>query len=557
MSTRFTRPTRAAWAQGVLLSALAVLVAALLAWHMPLTGWQAPAPAQAWTAAGVVAAWLLTCLWPMYRRHRQARAAGRVAARMHQAAAGGADEAGTPTMPWLVACASQTGVAEELSDHTAATLAQAGIPVERVELGALDAGSLARAGHVLFVVSTTGDGDAPDPAAAFAARVMTAPADLDRLRYGLLALGDSDYDDFCGFGHTLDRWLRAQGATTLFDLIEVDDEDPDALRRWQHHLGVLSGAGDMPDWEPPRYRPWRLLERRELNPGSVGGPCFHLALQPEAAAELAWQAGDIAEIGPCHARETVAAFLQDTGLDGTRRVDAGRGMEPLADVLARSRLPDRSASRGVDAAILAASLEPLPHREYSIASLPADGALHLLVRYMQHADGRPGLGSGWLTRHAPEGAPVDLRIRTNANFHPPRDDRPLVLVGNGTGLAGLRALLKARLAAGHHDNWLLFGERQAARDFFYRDEIETWHREGRLSRLDLAFSRDQEARMYVQHLLAAHADTLRRRIADGASLYVCGSLAMGHAVDEVLARILGAGTLERLAVDGRYRRDVY
>src|SRR6185312_15656329 len=116
----------------------------------------------------------------------------------------------------------------------------------------------------------------------------------------------------------------------------------------------------------------------------------------------------------------------------------------------------------------------LPHREYSIASLPADGALHLVVRQMRGTDGVLGLGSGWLTEHAAAGDAIDLRVRTNAGFHPPADDRPVLLIGNGTGIAGLRALLKARLASAHHRNWLVFGERHAAADRLHVDELERW-----------------------------------------------------------------------------------
>ncbi len=545
---------RAAWVQGVLLAALGALMILLLAWHMPLPQWSPPTPARAWAAAGLLAAWLAGCLWAWRRRHAMPPLSRGAMATTTPAVVGGDKRT---QRPWLVACASQTGVADELAAHTAAELARAGEPVECVALGRMDADTLARAGRVLFVVSTTGDGDAPDPAAGFAARVMAAPADLGRLRYGLLALGDSDYDDFCGFGRKLDRWLRAHGATTLFDPVEVDDEDADALRRWQHHLGVLSGVTGFPDWTPPRYRPWRLVERRELNPGSLGEACFHVALRPEVPADLAWQAGDIAEIGPRHAPGTVDAFVVEAGLDGSRQVVTGYGTECLADVLARSHLPDPVALGEGDVAAWPGRLQPLPHREYSIASLPDDGALHLLVRCMRGADGRPGLGSGWLTRYAPLGVRVDLRIRSNPNFHPPAGDRPLVLIGNGTGMAGLRALLKARVAAGRHDNWLLFGERQAARDYFYRDDIQGWHRDGALARLDLAFSRDPASRAYVQDLLERHADTLNAKVQDGASVYVCGSLAMGRAVDAVLVRVLGSGMLEQLAVDGRYRRDVY
>jgi sulfite reductase (NADPH) flavoprotein alpha-component len=151
-----------------------------------------------------------------------------------------------------------------------------------------------------------------------------------------------------------------------------------------------------------------------------------------------------------------------------------------------------------------------------------------------------------------------MRVRGNRSFHPPRDSRPMILVGNGTGLAGLRALLKARSAAGHRRNWLVFGERNAAHDYFHRRDIEHWRESGMLERLDTVFSRDQPMTRYVQHVLAEAAAEVRRWIALGAAIYVCGSLnGMAVGVDEALEAILGRQALDALAQDGRYRRDVY
>ena len=177
---------------------------------------------------------------------------------------------------------------------------------------------------------------------------------------------------------------------------------------------------------------------------------------------------------------------------------------------------------------------------------------------MRGPDGDLGLGSGWLTHVARLGDEIDLRLRSNRNFHAPDDDRPMILIGNGTGLAGLRALLKARLAAGRHRNWLVFGERQAAHDWFCRAEIEGWRDAGQLERLDAVFSRDQEERRYVQHLLREQAHMVRAWTDAGAAVYVCGSLqGMAGGVDEALRDILGDARLQQLLHDGRYRRDVY
>lgn len=417
------------------------------------------------------------------------------------------DGAGDDTT--LVAFASQTGFAEQLASQTAQSLRTTSAAVQLASLADVNAEDLPKVSQALFVVSTTGEGDAPDPAARFVRDSLSRALPLENLRYGVLALGDREYDNYCAFGHRLDAWLRHQGATPLFDVIEVDNGDEGALRHWQHQLSVLSGSPDLADWETPRYERWRLVERTLVNPGSAGDPCYHIALQPEPGANAQWQAGDVAEIDP------------------------------------RNSTWEASAA-------------PLPHREYSIASLPADGALHLLIRQMQRPDGQPGLGSGWLTQQAPLGADIALRIRPNSNFHAPADARPAILIGNGTGIAGLRALIKARIAAGHSRNWLIFGERSAAHDRFYADDLDRWSRDGSIERLDLVFSRDQPERIYVQHRLLESADMLREWIAAGAAIYVCGSLqGMAPAVDAVLTHILGADIVEQLTMEGRYRRDVY
>jgi sulfite reductase (NADPH) flavoprotein alpha-component len=439
-------------------------------------------------AAGVYA---LFCGAIAVREARRAAAVRREAKALSQG----------PGEPVLVAYASQTGFAEELANATAKALSEAGAPVTLRELSAITAADLT--GRALFVVSTTGEGDAPDPARAFIRDVMKEGADLSGLRYGVLALGDSSYAEFCGFGRSLDAWLARSGGSPLFDRVEVDDGDPAALRHWQGQLSLLTGVTDAPDWSRPAYGRWTLAERTLLNPGSPGGEAWRIRLEPTDSDAMTWQAGDILEVGPRNDPE-------------------------------------------------------LPHREYSIASLPSDGAVELIVRLTHRSDGQLGLGSGWLCRLAEVGQTINARVRTNRGFHAPDAKRPLILIGSGTGLAGLRAHLKARAALGVRWNWLVFGERTAAHDYFHRAEIEAWRASGLLDRLDLAFSRDQAERVYVQHRLRAAADVLRRWVANGAAIYVCGSLeGMSRDVHAALVEVLGGETLERMTDEGRYRRDVY
>lgn len=463
----------------------------------------------------------------------------------------------------VVAFASQTGFAQQLALQTAQSLQAAGMTVRLCELGQLDLAQLQTTQRLLLVVSTTGEGDAPDSAATFARKLMGQAARFENLRYAVLALGDRSYGHYCAFGHALDAWLHQHGAQALFDTIEVDNGDSGALRHWQHHLGVLSGHTEMADWSAPVYQTWRLAQRRLLNPGSAGAPAFHLALTPaDATQALSWQAGDIVEIGPRNAPAKVAALLQALQMDGRQQVQDETRPTSLEELLSRRLLPDDlqtlTALRALTPQTLVGQLRALPHREYSIASLPQDGRLELLVRQTLLPDGSLGLGSGWLTTHLAEGGALDLRVRENRSFHAPTEDIPMILIGNGTGLAGLRAHLKARVVAGRRRNWLLFGERSQQHDYFHRAEVGQWLSQGALQRLDLAFSRDQAERVYVQDQLRAAAGELQRWVDDGAAIYVCGSLqGMAAGVAQVLHDTLGEQMLESLAAQGRYRRDVY
>lgn len=428
------------------------------------------------------------------------RAAAARAARQARAMAGDDGDQAV-----VVAHASQTGFAEELAWMTARALTEGGLGVRILPLAELDLATLASTRRLLVVASTTGEGDAPDSAGRFVRLMQAGPIDLSHLAFGLLALGDRAYEQYCRFGHEVGDWLEASGAERLFDRVEVDNGDAGAIRHWQHQLNQITGATTAPDWTPPAYDRWRLVERRLLNPGSPGGEAWHLALEPVDHSP-AWVAGDIAEIG----------------------------------------LPDRGEETGLS-------------REYSVASLPSDGRAEFCVRLMTGPDGTPGLGSGWLTRTARIGDEVAMRIRTNRSFHAPPPQAPMILIGNGTGIAGLRSHLKARAKAGATGGtWLLFGERTRAHDAFYDGELQALVASGVLTRLDRCFSRDGGEHLYVQSLISAEARRLADWVERGAHVYVCGSLeGMSRGVHAALEAALGEEGLNALGDSGRYRRDVY
>jgi sulfite reductase (NADPH) flavoprotein alpha-component len=184
--------------------------------------------------------------------------------------------------------------------------------------------------------------------------------------------------------------------------------------------------------------------------------------------------------------------------------------------------------------------------------------VHLLVRQVAGESGQLGLGSGWLTAFAPVGGTVALRLRANPNFRVAASDAPMILIGNGTGLAGLRAHLRQRAKDGIGQGWLMLGERNAALDAFHEEELLSMVEQGTLARLDRCWSRDAGDGRYVQDLLRAHADELRASVGRGATVLVCGSLkGMAPAVDAALREALGDATVEAMMEEGRYKRDIY
>jgi sulfite reductase (NADPH) flavoprotein alpha-component len=337
----------------------------------------------------------------------------------------------------------------------------------------------------------------------------------------------------------------------------VDGDDDDAaMTKWCHQLNKLGANTSVEQLMPGAPQDWILTQRRLLNPGSPGGQAWHVALTPKDPAQLNWTAGDIAEIWPRNSDAAVNAFL------GEHKLDAGlsfrwRGHWTfLRDIIAHSRLPKTHEIEGISLDWLVERLEGFAAREYSIASLPDSGRIELLVRKVVKEDGSLGLGSGWLTQSSVEGGVIKLRLRPNPNFQPPADG-PQILIGAGTGFAGLRAHLLYRQKKKLGDAWLIFGERAQATDLYYSDEISAWKNDGTLVRADLVFSREADTKKYVQDQVGAASADIASWAERGASILVCGGLNMAAGVHAALAEILGEDSLDRMTQNGLYRRDIY
>ncbi len=401
-----------------------------------------------------------------------------------------------------------------------------------------------------------------------------------------------------------------------------------ALERAAEHLGQREAQIiQMPGTRPapptasgsalPTAEPLtaQLLENRPLTTADAVGEVRHLALAIDPAA-LRYTPGDSLGVWFRNDPVLVDAVLGATGLDGdtvlaldgaesdlrealSSRLELTQlhptvvrswaglvGSKPLAALCEdAARLREYAAGRQFidliaehpgrpDAAALAAVLHPLRPRLYSIASSQAEfpDEVHLtvaLLNYQVAGQERLGGASGFLTRRLAEETPVRVHLGENPSFRLPRDGAaPVIMVAAGTGVAPFRAFLQQRAAAGDRGrNWLLFGNRHFRRDFLYQLDWQAHRKAGVLSRVSVAFSRDQADKRYVQHRLIEQGRDLYAWLQEGAHLYVCGSTAMGRAVHEALLDLIAAQTggdreaagerLEGLRRDGRYQRDLY
>ncbi len=408
----------------------------------------------------------------------------------------------------LIGYASQSGSAQQLAEQQAEQLAER---VAVLPLNQITVDDLTQVKRALFVVSTYGEGEPPDNGLVFAKRLLTSSHDhnFSQLHFAVLALGDKNYQHFCAFGLALHEGLLRHKAKPLFEMITVDQLKHSQLQQWQQQLiavGMTDSTSNFQLNETPETL-WKLDSREEINSGSPGGPVFHLRLVPADDTPVHWHAGDIATI-----------------------------TLPSAESAARNT-----------------------YREYTIASLPEDRALELVIRQLHKDNGELGAGSGWLTQKLQDGESIALRLRNNPSFYPPEDTQPMILIGNGTGIAGLRAHLKYRQQRPDTcRNWLIFGERTQQYDRLFKDELEQWQGNGNLEKLDCVFSRDTDGGGYVQDRLLQRWPEISSWLDQGAAFYICGSATgMAPAIHRLLLDKLGEAQLENLLLEGRYRCDVY
>jgi sulfite reductase (NADPH) flavoprotein alpha-component len=571
---------------------------------------------------------------------------------------------------------SQSGNAESLAKRVGREAQKRGYEATVAALEQISPAALTQEKCALIITSTWGEGDPPDNAAAFWEKLANEnDLKLPNLSYSVLALGDTNYENFCGFGKAIDRRLEERGAKRIFERIDCNVDYDDPAARWQsgifEALEFFFPPGGAPQLnansEVSAAGPAALQQTSQfgLN-GSVtvaGNGAATSARQPEPVAEeptgysrknpfparllvnrgltgedsekdtrhyeiclkgsgLTYAVGDALGIMPTNSPDLVEEILQALGFDGEEQVNGAEGGKmPIRLALLREyqiRAPHRdflNAMAEHDAAdqyrkeLISADvrteldkflwgreiidflhespgvkftpmefvnlLKKLQPRLYSIASsLKAHPEqVHLTVdtlRYEIHGRKRKGVCSNFLAEGVGENTSVPVFIQPSKHFRLPQNgDAPIIMVGPGTGIAPFRAFLEERRATGAKGaNWLFFGAQKSRCDFFYKDELEAMRREGVLTRLDTAFSRDQDFKIYVQHRMLETAAELWNWLERGAHFYVCGDASrMAKDVDNALheiVRIAGGRSgdtageyLQKLKADKRYQRDVY
>jgi NADPH-dependent sulfite reductase flavoprotein alpha-component len=523
------------------------------------------------------------------------------------------------TLMW----ASQTGNAQDLAENFASRLRNAGLAVELAAMADFPPDKLPSTQTLALISSTFGDGDPPDNGQSFWHTLSRTEICLKSLRFAVLALGDPNYDQFCQHGKNLDQRLEQLGATRLLERVDCDTEFEARAQQWLAQLLQTLQPGTSvsvdiasPASTPSKAKPFasRLVTNLRLNQQSANKDTrmFSLALNDSG---LQYEAGDALGVVPRNCPDLVDEMLQLTGLRADTPVTVDKvgdlplhqaltehfeiarpGNDTLAFIAGRSRntglkqllggerkaelkdwlwgrqLADVLLEFPVDcsASELLGTLKRLQPRLYSIASSPKahPQQVHLTVAAVRYGK-RKGVSSTFLADRA-ECAQVPVFVQPSKHFRPPVDGNlPMIMIGPGTGVAPFRGFLQERRARGDTGkNWLFFGEQHAASDFYYRDELQGMQRDGLLTELSLAFSRDQAQKIYVQDRILEHGAQLWRWLQEGAQLYICGDAThMAKDVDQALRRVAqdqgglcteGADDYWRqLSEQKRYLRDVY
>ena len=530
---------------------------------------------------------------------------------------------------------TQTGNAEAVAQDTAKRAQSQGFKaiVSAMDDVTMDAFNAME--RVLVVVSTYGEGEMPDNGELFweALAASDAPK-LNGMQFGVIALGDTGYDEFCQAGKLIDTRLEQLGAKRLLARVDCDIDYEEPAEQWvtmflplanERATGVIEASPD-PNPEPePRKTGWnrknpyaaKIIINRSLSGPQSAKDIRHYELSLGDSG-LSYEAGDELGVMPVNglplvddrirrlgAKADTAVTGQDLPLsallekkfeistpsrDLIREIERRAEHTELSNIVANGDkealnafmwgrdsldLLNLNPKLAFEPDLFVSLLKPLKHRAYSISSSPKAhvNEVHMTIASVRWTnDGRlhNGVCSTYLADRCQAGVDAGIFVLPNKAFRVPSDDNaPIIMVGPGTGIAPFRAFLEERQARGARGtNWLFFGDQHRATDYIYSEQLGRMSKDGFLTRLDLAFSRDQAKKIYVQHRMIEKGKDLFALFEDGGHFYVCGdAMRMAKDVEAALHQIVkkhgrmtqsaASDYVNRLKREKRYLRDVY
>lgn len=522
--------------------------------------------------------------------------------------------------PLTIIYATESGNSESLAADVAKAARKLSFKPTLIDMADLDLTTLPKNKRLVVIAATWGEGEPPARATAAYNELMSDAAPrLEGVEFSVLALGDSAYADFCGVGRKIDARLEALGAKRVSDRVDCDLDFAEPAARWiETSLKALAppdaGRGTVIPVDFAQKSAAasvlgpveaEVTEHINLNSSRSDKETIHIELSFDGAAP-AYKPGDSLDIYPENDPDYVAAFLKAAGLseDADLREDLRKNrdittvslkaLETYADLTGQQDVKALIASGeaaqwisgrqlidlietypiAITAEQLRKVTRPLAPRAYSIASSMQEvgNEAHLLVsavRYETHGRQRKGVASTYVAERLKKGARVKVKVKPNRHFALPAADKDVIMVGPGTGVAPFRAFVQERRATeAKGRSWLFFGDRRFNDDFLYQLEWQDALKDGVLSRLDIAFSRDGSEKVYVQDRIWERRADIVAWLDGGATFYVCGDAkAMAKDVRATLSRAfadvkgLDAAAAELAVRDlernNRYQTDTY
>jgi sulfite reductase (NADPH) flavoprotein alpha-component len=513
-----------------------------------------------------------------------------------------------------IAYGTETGNSKKLATEFGVKAKKQGINAKVVNLEQYRLNDLPKEEYLLTIVSTQGEGDPPAGAKKFFDHIHNNGFKLDKLKYGVLALGDTSYPLFCKAGEDVDEQLNRLGGELLVPLTKCDVDYESEAEGWfsqvLHQLtkngtststAVVAAPAVAKKSTGKKIYNGTLLTNINLNDRGSMKETHHIEI---AADEIEYLPGDSLGVipeNPLRVVEPIVELLEiDKNKTFTFRHEEVTAFDLLKKKLNIFYLPERVVTKY--AALtqqdipptkiglldllriyplkdksqfedLIQILEPIAPRLYSISSSPEahSGEVHITVardKFHVNDEWKCGLCSDYLSQLSTD-SNLEFYIHKNRQFRLATDDKDVIMIGPGTGIAPFRSFLAHRDATGASGrNWLFFGDQHFVTDFLYQTELQNWMETGVLTKLNVAFSRDQKEKVYVQHKMLKHGQELYNWLLNGASIYVCGAQEpMSVDVEDTLMQIVekfGDKTIEEavqfielLKDEGRYLKDVY